>query len=182
MKLPSGIPKGLKLVLIERGFWPHNQLHFLTQCSIPASNGKKSKLNPVCVQGGTCCARALLAAQPDFQAQKPELQETIEKAGHLVILYPAFHCEINFIEYFCGAAKHYTQKHCEYNFESLQRLVPEALASIPNTLIWKYHARTIQIMDAYRSHVVYASPEYENLVHRKYKSHRSVSARSIELE
>lgn len=62
MKLPSGIPKGLKLVLIERGLWPHNQLHFLTECSIPASNGKKPKLNPACLQCGTCCARALLAA------------------------------------------------------------------------------------------------------------------------
>ena len=119
MKLPSGIQKGLNLVLIERGLWPYNQLHFLTQCSIPATNGEKPKLNPACLQGGTCCAQALLAAQPDFQAQKPELQEMIEKAGHLVIRYLAFHCEINFIGYFWRAAKHYTRKHCEYEFELL---------------------------------------------------------------
>ena len=148
MKLPSGIPKGLKLVLIERGLWPYNQLNFLTQCSIPASNGKKPKLNPASLEGGTCCAWALLAVQPDFLDQKPELQATIEEACHLVILYPPCDCEINFIEYFWGAAKHYTRKHCNYHFESLQLLVPEALASIPNTLISKYHARTIRIMDA----------------------------------
>lgn len=177
MKLPSGIPKGLRLVLTERGLWPNDHPNFRAQCSIPTKTGKGLKPNPICLQGGTCCARALLAAQPDFQAQKSQLQEAIERAGHLVVFYPAFHCEINFIEYYWGAAKQYTRKHCEYDFESLQRLVPEALASISPQLIWKYHARTERIMDAYHRNIVYASPEYENLVHTKYKSHRRVSTR-----
>ena len=108
MKLPSGNPKGLRLVLTERGLWPNNQLNFRAQCSIPTKSGKGYKLNPICLQGGNCCACALLAAQPDFQAQKSQLQEAIERAGHLVVFYPPFHCEINFIEYYWGAAKQYT--------------------------------------------------------------------------
>ncbi|RPB05444.1 hypothetical protein L873DRAFT_1663104, partial [Choiromyces venosus 120613-1] len=61
----------------------------------------------------------LLSSQPDFQAQKSQLQETFEAADHLVIFYPVYHCELNFIEYFWGSAKVYTQAHCEYSFPSL---------------------------------------------------------------
>ncbi|RPB02563.1 hypothetical protein L873DRAFT_1673161, partial [Choiromyces venosus 120613-1] len=49
----------------------------------------------------------LLSSQLDFQAQKSQLQETLEVAGHLVISYPVYHCELNFIEYFWGSAKVY---------------------------------------------------------------------------
>jgi len=175
MILPSGIPKGLRLVLIERGLWPYDRPNFRAQCSVPTKTGKGTKPNPQCLQGGTCCARALLASQPDFQAQKSQLQEAIEQAGHLVIFYPAFHCEINFIEYYWGAAKQYTRRNCGYDFDSLQRLVPEALESVSPQLIWKYHARTVRIMEAYRHNIVYASPEYEHMVHTRYRSHRRVT-------
>ena len=37
--------------------------------------------------------------------QKSLIQETIEARGHKVIFYPKFHCELNFIEMFWGAAK-----------------------------------------------------------------------------
>jgi len=59
----NGVPKGLKLVLTERGLWPTVQnpgSRFLTQCSIKSSKGK-SEPNPICLEGGNCCARALLA-------------------------------------------------------------------------------------------------------------------------
>ncbi|KAG0633878.1 hypothetical protein HOY80DRAFT_1062201 [Tuber brumale] len=120
-------PKGLRTVLQERGLWPINGTRFLTQCSTKTPTGNWT-LNPKCLRGGTCCARALLALQPDFKAQKGEIEEAIERAGHLVLFYPAFHCEINFIEYFWEAAKQYTRQNCGYDFPSLQRLVPEALA------------------------------------------------------
>ncbi|RPA88374.1 hypothetical protein L873DRAFT_1609202, partial [Choiromyces venosus 120613-1] len=50
--------------------------------------------------------------------------------------YPAFYFEINFIEYFWGAAMGYTWENCEYDFESLKCLVPEALVSVSDSLIW----------------------------------------------
>ncbi|RPA98268.1 hypothetical protein L873DRAFT_1790414 [Choiromyces venosus 120613-1] len=68
MTLPSRIPKGLRLILIERGLWLNNQSNFCSQCSIPTQSGKETKPNLQCLQGGSCCARALLASQPDFQA------------------------------------------------------------------------------------------------------------------
>ena len=101
MMLPDGKLKGLRIILEERGLWPHGR-KLLTQCSIPGKSPGTSKPNPVCryAKNSSCCARALLASQPDFQEQKGELQETIEAAGHLVIFYPVYHCELNFIEYF----------------------------------------------------------------------------------
>lgn len=174
LQVPNGTPKGLQKVLLEGGLWPENR-RFLAQCSIKSTTGKSAKLNPCYLDGGSCCARALLAAQPDFRAQKNQIEEAIIKTGHEVIYYPAFHCEINFIEYFWGAAKHYTRERCEYDFESLKRMVPEALASVSSQLIWKYWARPDRIMEAYRSGIIYATPEYEKIVHKRYSSHRHVN-------
>jgi len=126
----------LKIILQERGLWPEGQ-RFLTQCRIPGELPREKKANPACkhASNANCCARALLSSQPDFQAQKCQLQETLEAAGHQVIFYPAFYCELNFIEYFWGCAKVYTRSHCEYSFPLLVRTVPKALAKITNVLI-----------------------------------------------
>ncbi|RPA91019.1 hypothetical protein L873DRAFT_1752841, partial [Choiromyces venosus 120613-1] len=97
------------------------------------------------------CAQASLISQPDFKTQKKEIEEVIEAAGYLLLFYPPFHCEINFIEYFWGVAKQYTCVNCDYDVPSLQRLVPEALVWIPNSLIWKYYSCTQHIIDAYKS-------------------------------
>ena len=39
-----------------------------------------------------------MGKQLDFQAQRGRLQEEVEATGNLVIFYPKFHCELNFIE------------------------------------------------------------------------------------
>ena len=44
----------------------------------------------------------LMASQRDFQEQKGRLEEELQAAGQLVIFYPKFHCELNFIEKFWG--------------------------------------------------------------------------------
>ena len=45
------------------------------------------------------------------------LENTIIEAGHEVIFYAKFHCELNYIEYY--ALKRYTRANCQYSF-SLQ--------------------------------------------------------------
>ncbi|RPA89937.1 hypothetical protein L873DRAFT_1882374 [Choiromyces venosus 120613-1] len=94
MILHDGHVKGLKIVLEERGLWPTNR-KLLTQCTIPGDTPGQRKPNPACKYGSNtdCCAHALLSSQLDFQAQKGELQETLEAAGHMVIFYPSFHYE-----------------------------------------------------------------------------------------
>ena len=53
-----------------------------------------------------CCAKRVLSLQEDFQSEKPELQILIEKAGHICIFLPKFHCELNPIELYWGYAKY----------------------------------------------------------------------------
>lgn len=42
-----------------------------------------------------CCMKRLLHIQPDFQAQRPDLVEYLEDSGHMVLMLPKFHCELN---------------------------------------------------------------------------------------
>jgi len=91
-----GKQKGIMQVLKERKLWPKNGrrsdgFNFLLECPVD--------LNCTgCKPEGGCCARTVLSAEPDFQQQKGGLQEELECRGQLVIFYPKFHCELNFIE------------------------------------------------------------------------------------
>ena len=85
--------KGMEQIIKERGLWP--------EAGLPAEcPGFK------CLDGKTnCCCRHLLFNQPDFVSQKSALQEAIECCHHLCDFYPKYHCELNFIEQYWGAAK-----------------------------------------------------------------------------
>ena len=78
-------------MLSERGLWRAG-LHLKCKngCELEATN---------------CCAVTIMASQPDFIEQKCRLEEVIIAMGHKVIFYPKFHCELNYIENFWGAAK-----------------------------------------------------------------------------
>jgi hypothetical protein len=45
-----------------------------------------------------CCARYCLSQEPDFLAQREWLREVVEGAGHEIIFYPKYHCELNYID------------------------------------------------------------------------------------
>ncbi|RPA93672.1 hypothetical protein L873DRAFT_1704113, partial [Choiromyces venosus 120613-1] len=77
-----------------------------------------------------CCARALIAKEPDSKAQRSHLQEELELTGHLVHLCPKYHCELNSIEYYSGTAKLYAHQRCGYTIQALQQMVPGCLASV----------------------------------------------------
>jgi hypothetical protein len=83
-----GKPKGIRLILEERGLWPKEGL--VLTCENNNIEGNTSYPD--------CCARHKLGAQPDFAAQIPLIQEIIEAHGHKVIFYPKYHCELNYIE------------------------------------------------------------------------------------
>jgi hypothetical protein len=86
----------MRKILQERGLWPSDRRRFLAQCN---SNFK-------CDAGPTdCCARRTLFCQPDFVQQKSALSELVKRRGHLCDFYPKYHCELNFIEQYWGAAK-----------------------------------------------------------------------------
>jgi len=53
-----------------------------------------------------CCMYRVLALQEDFQSERPLIQTIIEKAGHVCLFLPRFHCELNAIEMLWGYAKY----------------------------------------------------------------------------
>ena len=73
-----------------------------------------------CLLGGECCATAVLYAQEDSKSTRSRLQEIVEDAGHIFILYPKFHCELNWIEYYWGRCKYFARKHCKYPLSGKQ--------------------------------------------------------------
>lgn len=85
--------KGMEQIIRERELWPERGL--VAQCP-------NFKCPPGCTD---CCCRRLLFSQADFIGQKSQLEEFIETHGHLCDFYPKYHCELNFIEQYWGAAK-----------------------------------------------------------------------------
>ena len=104
---PVLVPLGLTLALTG----------LCLQCQIDNLNThQKAKRvsNTERLLGGDCCAVAILSAQEDFKSAPSRLQEIVEEAGHTFLLYPKFHCELNWIEYYWGCCKYSTCKNCNY--------------------------------------------------------------------
>ena len=151
--------KGIKAVLTERGLY-------------------KDRLRGKCKKctSDSCCGKRILELQPDFQQQKSLVQEVIEAAGHLCILLPKFHCELNFIEFFWGAVKKYLRDNCDYTFDTLKENMPKALASVQLQTIRRWEHRMYRWMDAYRAGMgtTDAQKQVKAFSSTKYKSHRRV--------
>ena len=158
-------PKGIRLVLQERGLWPAKGL--LLKC-------RSGTCDPDATE---CCATRVMSLQPDFQEQRSLVQETIENAGHLCIFLPKYHCELNFIEFFWGAVKRYLREHCDYSYEGLQANLLKALESVNISTIRKWEHRTMHWMNAYRGgkDAKDAQIEVKKFSSRKYSSHRRVT-------
>ncbi|KAH8919976.1 hypothetical protein BT69DRAFT_1207966, partial [Atractiella rhizophila] len=110
--------------------------------------------------GHNCCAERWLAAQPDFQEQKPLMQEILERKGHKAIFLPKLHCELNFIEFFWGPMKRYIRaENCDYTFEGLKKT--EGLRSVPLSTIRKFEHRTHRWIQAYKDGKSAVDAEYQ---------------------
>jgi hypothetical protein len=135
-EFPS-LPKGMKQVLTECGLW---------------SNGLQMQCKDSCnLYATACCAKRLLDLQSDFKAQCSLVQEVIEADGHLCIVLPKFHCELNFIEFFWGAVKKYLCDNCDYAFTTLKENLLKVMASVQLSTIRKWEHRMIRWMEAYCS-------------------------------
>ena len=146
--------KGIKRILEERGLWfPALRL----ECKNEAE--------------GNCCARHILAAQPDFLAQKSALAQAVEESDNIFDLYPKYHCECNFIERYWGAAKRQARQQCDYKFESLKRVVPQILNEIPLPQIRRFSWKACRYIDAH--HKGLTGVDAERAV-KKFKSHRRI--------
>ena len=104
MTLADGKPKGMKLVLEERGI---------------CTQGLKSKDMVI-----------LLKGYEDFKNSKTILPELIESRGHMCIYIPKYHCELNPIERcWCHAKKH-TRAYVNGSIIRLRKVIPEGLETV----------------------------------------------------
>jgi hypothetical protein len=119
--------KGAEQLIRERGLWPESGL-------------RASCRGFQCPRGSTdCCCKRLLFTQPDFVAQKSALEELITSRGHLIDYYPKFHCELNFIEMYWGAAKlRYRVSPKTTGMAAMKANIEECLDDVPNLQILRY--------------------------------------------
>jgi hypothetical protein len=115
--------KGMEQILRERGLYREG---LLAQCP-----GFK------CEAGNTnCCCRRILFLQPDFVGQKSALEELVESRGHICDFYPKYHCELNFIEMYWGAAKfRYRTTAKTSNIDEMEDNVKACLNDVPHLQI-----------------------------------------------
>ncbi len=145
MVLPDGQPKGMKLVLEERGV------------NTRGMNAAKM--------------REELNKFDDFQKKITILEQRIESKGHICIFIPKFHCELNAIERcWCHAKKH-TRAYANGSITRLRTTVPEGLNSCSKELISKFFVTCRDYLKAYREGHTYR--DVDNAV-KMYKSHRRV--------
>jgi hypothetical protein len=116
----SGWFKGMEQIIREHGLWPERGLP--VECA-----GPKRPEGPA-----SCCCHHLLYTQPDFASQKPLLQEYINSCSHLCDYYPKYHCELNFIEQYWGAAKlRFHVAGCTRTLNKMERKILGCLDDIP---------------------------------------------------
>lgn len=123
--------KGMEQIIRERDLWPEKDL--LAQC--PGFKCASERTD--------CCCRCLLFRQPDFMAQKSELEEFITAWGHICDFYPKFHCELNFIEQYWGAVKYlYRNTAKTADMDAMEWNVLECLDEVPLLQIRRYVTTT----------------------------------------
>ena len=149
-----GIPKGLIQVLTERGKYK-----------------KSMKLEDM---------RKEISTHPDFMNEMTKLEHFLHDRGHVCIMLPKFHCELNPIERCWGQAKRYTRSFANYTLPRLRTNVPNGLDSVTLDNIKNYFRKARQYMFAYLEGYV-AGPDLEKTVKvykKVYKLHRKVGVNS----
>ena len=150
-------PKGLKLVLTERG---------LLDGKLKLDCKDKASVR------SDCCSRHMMAAQPDFKEQQSILYEYLATTDHLCDFLPKFHCELAPVECFWGYAKRNCRINCDYSIHALRTAVPKYLSEVPLASIRRYFRKCWHLMQAYR---LGAGFKLAQFMHQKFKTHRSLT-------
>ena len=124
MNYAIGIPKGLRVILEERGVNTHGM------------NGDQM--------------REILGSHQDFKNEKSLIERFLgEEKKHIVYFLPKFHPELNPIERVWAQSKKYTRAHCKYSLPSLRKNISPALDSVTLESIRKHFNKVKHYMFAY---------------------------------
>ena len=150
MNYALGIPKGMRVVLEERG------------------------INTRTLVGDQM--REILAQHDDFKNEKSRVEHFLDAKGHTVLFLPKFHPELNPIERVWAQSKRYTKAYCKYNLPSLRKNIPLALDSVSVDNIENYHRKVRHYMFSYLEGHVAGRELEENVAKYKkaIKSHRRI--------
>ena len=145
-----GIPKGLIQVLKERGI-----------------DTRKMKLDDM---------RKELASHSDFRDEKTKIEHELNRRGHVCILLPKFHCELNPIERCWAQAKRYTRAYSNHTINGLRRNVPNGLEVVTLENIQNHYRKVRTYMFGYVQGFAAGKEleEYMKKCKKIYKSHRRV--------
>ncbi|KAK3820326.1 MAG: hypothetical protein J3Q66DRAFT_429196 [Benniella sp.] len=110
--------------------------------------------------------------EEEEKEKDPKDQNGVQVAR--LILYPKFHCELNFIEMYWGLVKRVTRSGYHSSPKSLRSALPGALDSVSIETIRRFAGRSFRYMEAYRND--FSGPKAEEEM-KKYTSHRRLSER-----
>ena len=146
-----GIPKGMRIILQERG------------------------IAPATLKGNDM--REILSNHDDFKNEVPRVIQYLRSKGHEAFFLPKFHPELNPIERVWAQSKQYTKAYCKYTLPSLRKTIPDGLLNtVSQENIKNFHRKARDYMFAYlEGHVAGSSLEQKV---KLYKSHRKVGANS----
>nr|GAT46270.1 predicted protein [Mycena chlorophos] len=195
-KKDEGQPKGMKIILAERGYTAASLGKRLIgdcgQCKArrarkvqPDPNEKHNSDDESAESEGEdessepvdCCMRRILSLQDDFAKQKCLLQMVVEEAGHICHFLPKFHPELNAIEYYWGWVKRYFRERTNGNSSHARKLLDEALDACPLPTIRRFFRRARRYLSVYELGATGINAEYAV---KKYKSHRGVSQKDLD--
>ena len=125
MVLADGTPKGMKLVLQERG--------------VDTRGLSAEKM------------REILSNHEDFKTQKTIIEEQIQSRGHICVFFPKFHCKLNPIEHNWCHAKKEARKYVNGSIVRLREVVPKSLDCVTNDLMNKFFRTCRDYKKAYRA-------------------------------
>ena len=145
MVFPDGKPKGLKVVLEERG--------------VNCAGLKRAEMV------------AILEKHDDFANEKSLLERAIEGRGHICRFLPKYHCELNPIERVWCVAKRIAREKCRYNIVSLRQIISVVFDSISTDMIRKFFRKCREYVEAYAKGS--SGWTVENAA-KVYKSHRRI--------
>ena len=87
---------------------------------------------------------------PIIRSKPPSIQKLIEERGHMRMLLPKFHCELNPIERCWVFSKRYIRERPIDKISPLKERIRESLSSLDKTLIRKIFRKVRGYERAYR--------------------------------
>ena len=147
-------------------------------------------VNHADVKSYRCCMQYVLSQEPDFLAQKPWLQEEVEKVGFNIVYYPKYHCELNPIELVWAWIKAYHRSTCTYKFDDLK--APDGLRKtleerLPLAFVRRAWHKCERFMHGYMQMTANNEPNpitgaLLDFIVKKYTSHRRLPASMSRVE